>query len=168
MTGGTVTPKVTNAIVNYYVTHQPYSKLSSSVSEAPGLVNISISALNVTAVRNDSTSVEEDLYFDSTALKDFVSYSNNHNIVKMNAGQNGGGTGPRDTLERYYHVYSNPREAPSLSAGADMTGKFTNCSKLNNINVYATSASGDINNIFRNIPELDRQCIRNKCGTGSY
>lgn len=155
MTGGTVTPKVTNAIVNYYVTHQPYSRLSSSVAEAPGLVNISISALDVTAVRNDSTGVDEDVYFDSTALKDFVSYSNNHNIVKMNTGQNGAGTGPRETLERYYHVYSSPRSAPSGSAGADMTGKFTSCSKLNNINVYATSASGDINNIFRNIPELD-------------
>jgi hypothetical protein len=97
----------------------------------------------------------------SPNLTEFNSYSNNHNIVKLN-------DVAVNSVRRYYHTHSNPRGGVSDDAVAStVQGKFNGCSRLSYINLYGTSCEGDVGQSFANIPSLDWLEVRWTALSGS-
>jgi Leucine-rich repeat (LRR) protein len=153
MTGGTITPHVNpSSIETYTVTYQPYSRLSSTVCDSTNIVNVYIDANDITGARTPA-GVDSDVYTSSPRLSQWTAYSNNHAILKCNGAS-------INSITYYAQTYSSPGGIVNDATGRSVAGKFTGCSKLSNINLYGTSATGDINVDFNNIPSLDRLEVR--------
>lgn len=163
MTGGITTPHVANSITTYTVSHQPYARLSSTVCDGTNVSYVYVTANDITASRTPA-GVDDEVYFNSTVLGQYWSYSNNHNIVKLNAGKTG--VGPRNSVTHYYHTYSNPRNG--YPNDRTVNGKFTGCTKLGYINLYGNSCEGDIGTAFKEIPSLDYLELRWSAMSGSF
>jgi len=146
---GTVSPKVnSSSIQSYNISHQGYSRLSKSVMDAPDLVTININANNISAAREDGTSNDSDIEFASNNLTNFYSYSNNHNIVPAN-----NDPGPINSIRDYRHTYSSPTGTGQANSRS-VTGKFNGATNLGYLNLYGTSATGNIGSDFSNLPSL--------------
>jgi hypothetical protein len=149
MTDSGVSPHVnSSSIVDYSVTYQPYSRLSKSLCDSTTLSRIWIYGCNISAAQ-DTNGTDFDVTVASSNLREFNSYSNNHNIVKLN--------GPSiNSVQRYYHTHSNPVGGVSPdSVASTVSGKFTGCTSLSYINLYGNACTGNIGTDFANLPALD-------------
>lgn len=137
MTGGTVTPAVSqNTIQSYNVTYQPYTKLSDTVINSPSLVTINIYANDINGGETNQI-----IDFASTNLRDIYSYSNNHNIIPVS-------NNPSSSIRYYYNHYSRP------VTDSTIVGKFNGCPNLEVIHLYGTTATGAITNAFSGLSSL--------------
>lgn len=126
-------------IKNYMVRGHRYSTLHASVQNSPTLVNLDISNNNI----NGTISIV------SNVLNSFTSdNSNSHNIVDVSG---------KTTLTSYTYRYSGNL---SLVDG-NISGKFSGCTNLKNIDLYACRGYGPIGNNFSDLPELTNLDIRN-------
>lgn len=157
---GTVTPKVAPSIISYNLSHQGYSRLSKSVMDAPNLVTLNITANDIVAAREDGTTNDVDIDFASNDLQNFYSYSNNHAIVPAN-----GNT--INSIVNYYHRYSTPTGI-GTAGSRSVSGKFNGATALTTINLYGTSAQGDIGSDFSNLPSLRTLEVRWSWMGGSF
>ena len=137
MTGGTVTPTVSqNTIQSYNVTRQPYTKLSDTVINSTSLVSINIDSNNI-----DGGETNQIIDFASTNLQAIYSNNNTHNIIPVS-------NAPKDSIKFYYNQNSRP------VTDSTIVGKFNSCTSLEVINLSGTTATGSITNAFSSLPSL--------------
>ena len=148
MTGGTVTPKThTNTsankgIVNYYISHQPYSQLANGVCTSLKLNNLTLYWTGVATKEGGG-----DITLDSQVITRFISHGNNHNVINMN----------NRTSLKYYDQYHNRSIA---SPGNAIGTKFNGCANLTYLRFLYSNVTGDIGGLFGGLTNLTSLDIR--------
>lgn len=134
-----ISPDVNQSSILFYnIENQSFKNLPESVLNAENLLGIFMSENNI-----ESSNIS----FASTVLRDFRvgGPGNEHNIVKVNGKTN-------------LNFYSDTRRNV---VNGNKTLDFQGCTNLSFINVFRnTQATGNIQNLFRELPDLDRIDIR--------
>lgn len=144
-----------SSIIDYNIGEQRYSKLSATVAIADNLEILNITSNNITELDQpvdpntftiDEITGDTNLKIKSDKLRAFYSISNSHNILDVSG---------KTDLVNYRHRYSR-----NLRGDSNISGKFSGCPNLEDINLYATDATGDISNNFSNLPSLEGLDLR--------
>ncbi len=137
-----------NTIDTYVVRGHDYTLIDNSVKTSPTLRYIDISTNEI---------IDTSVSFASEVLSVFRSdYGNGHNVVSV-AG--------KTSMTEYYYRYSRNLSSFSNSQRT-VDGKFSNCTSLARIDLYACNATGDIGSAFTGLTELKTLDIRYTAFTG--
>lgn len=166
------TPKVSGAIINYYVTKNSFNYLDSSVCEAPNLENLSIETLysstrptsryGISGQINDLDEISP-ITIASENITRIVTERNSHNMINVSG---------KETLE--YYSYFVCLQDPSINDGflgntleeSSIEGIFTGCTNLKTIKLESVSCTGSITNAFSGLTSLSYLSIKNTSVNG--
>jgi hypothetical protein len=169
-------PRVNSAsILSYNVLQQPYSRLADGVCDSLSVSTVNLTQTPITqretarkangvdvAIQANAAPIQLGITIDSNSIVNFYSYSSPHNIINFNG---------KTSLSRYYHRYSRgiPRFNDTASAalpdtdyddrhviggGRKTTANLKGCTNLVYPTFYATDVEDDIENAFKNLPNL--------------
>ena len=141
---GTISPKVATSIVSYNIDHQNFQQMCHGVTSGTDLSYLAFPWCSINSADNGSgTRVE--LTIASDAIANFYSYGNHHQVVNLNGKTN---------LVNYVQQYSNANGISGATAQKTLSGKFTGCTALSQLNFYASGIIGDIGTAFQSLPKL--------------
>ena len=142
MSGGTISPKTfidpnnVKGISTYSLYHQPYSQLDDGVCSSPNLSYLYFPWCGISSKENRSAGTSGPITIASNVIGEIISYGNGHNVIDVSS---------KTSITNYVQAYSSPSSSPSI------TSKFTSCTSLNQIYMYASGGiTGNIETAFAN------------------